>query len=67
MSFSEHQSHLIEIFHFYQTKRIYLYYSKSFEGGVLCIQFINISENVKNAEEVNLTFPAQHQRSTTRI
>ena len=51
MSFSEHQSHLIEIFHFYQTKRIYLYYSKSFEGGVLCIQFINISENVKNAKK----------------
>ena len=42
MSFSEHQSHLLEIFHIYQTKQIYLYYYKSFEGGVLCIQFINI-------------------------
>ena len=51
MSFSEHQSHLIEIFHFYQTKRIYLYYSKSFEGGVLCIQSINISESVKNMKK----------------
>ena len=51
MSFREHQSHLIEIFHIYQTKQIYLYYSKFCEGGVLCIQFINISENVKNAKK----------------
>ena len=42
MSFREHQSHLIEIFHIYQPKQIYLYYYKSCEGGVLCTQFINI-------------------------
>ena len=41
MSFSEHQSHLLEIFHIYQTKQIYLYYYKSCEGGVLCIQSIS--------------------------